>query len=402
MNNKPLICFDLYSQLTVPAIKGGAIESLITILIEENEKNGKLNFTVISRYDKNAKEISKKYKNTKIIYIKDNLIAQKIYDKGIFLLNKLMKCVCRKELTIRYYTYYKIRRLLILNKIDAFKTIIFGPDEIYRSFVKKKGLDNTIFYLHYKEHATELSDSIVYNVIGVSNYIINKYLENSKNNNISGKVLLNRVDENRFTKKLTCKEKNEFRKELGLDEKDFVVIYAGRIHREKGIHVLVDAIKQISKKNIKMIICGGVSANDEASLNYYKEIEENIKNDDKRILVTGYIDNNELYRYYQISDIQVVPSLCEEAAGNIIIEGMLSGLPLIVTRAGGIPEYVNEKCAFILDRDEKLSLHIKEKIELLYSNIELRNNMREASLINAKEFSKADYYKEFVELVTNM
>lgn len=74
----------------------------------------------------------------------------------------------------------------------------------------------------------------------------------------------------------------------------------------------------------------------------------------------GYIPNNALYRYYQASDLQVIPSLWKETAGIVAIEGMLSGLPLIVTRSGGMVEYVDETCAKILERDDRLVENLKK------------------------------------------
>ena len=54
----------------VPAVKGGAVEGLIDLLIEENESQKKMDITVISIYDKEAKEKSKSFIHTKFIYIR--------------------------------------------------------------------------------------------------------------------------------------------------------------------------------------------------------------------------------------------------------------------------------------------------------------------------------------------
>lgn len=60
----------------VPAVKGGATETLMTNLLNENEKDGKINFVCVSVYDEKAYELSRKYKYTNFIYIeekRDNL-----------------------------------------------------------------------------------------------------------------------------------------------------------------------------------------------------------------------------------------------------------------------------------------------------------------------------------------
>ena len=73
---------------------------------------------------------------------------------------------------------------------------------------------------------------------------------------------------------------------------------------------------------------------------------------ENQVIHVGYINNDELYKYYQIADMQAVPSMWEEAAGLVAIEGMASGLPLVVTRSGGMVEYVDEKCALTVDKEK--------------------------------------------------
>ena len=64
------ICLIIPRGLPVPALKGGAIETLMNMLADENEKWKKINLTIVSTYDKEAKKSSKNYKNTNFIYIK--------------------------------------------------------------------------------------------------------------------------------------------------------------------------------------------------------------------------------------------------------------------------------------------------------------------------------------------
>jgi glycosyltransferase involved in cell wall biosynthesis len=47
--------------------------------------------------------------------------------------------------------------------------------------------------------------------------------------------------------------------------------------------------------------------------------------------------------------IVVVPSLCEEAFGNTIIEGMARGCVVVATRVGGIPEVIDEQSGWLVD-----------------------------------------------------
>ena len=67
------VCFITSNLLPVPNVKGGAIETIMTNIITEQEKQEKLDITIVSIYDKNAEIESKKYKKTKFIYIKKNI-----------------------------------------------------------------------------------------------------------------------------------------------------------------------------------------------------------------------------------------------------------------------------------------------------------------------------------------
>ena len=71
-----------------------------------------------------------------------------------------------------------------------------------------------------------------------------------------------------------------------------------------------------------------------------------------------------MHYIYQLADISVIPSLCEDAAPLVAVEAMASGLPLIVTKSGGIPEYVSRKCALILEKDNQLIPNLQKSLKL--------------------------------------
>ena len=64
------ICFIAPKNFPVPALKGGAVETLITDFIDENEKSKKVDVDVITIYDKEAFAQSKKYCNTNFLTFK--------------------------------------------------------------------------------------------------------------------------------------------------------------------------------------------------------------------------------------------------------------------------------------------------------------------------------------------
>ena len=72
--------------MPVPAVKGGAVETLLQIVIEENEIYHDANIYILCKYNRKAAEIAKNYKYTKIFYYKSlkELAFHCIHDKVFF------------------------------------------------------------------------------------------------------------------------------------------------------------------------------------------------------------------------------------------------------------------------------------------------------------------------------
>ena len=73
---KPNIAIITSGYLPLPPVKGGAVENLVQLLADENEQKNKLDLTIFSIYDKNAKDESVNYKNTHYVFIKIPVIIQ--------------------------------------------------------------------------------------------------------------------------------------------------------------------------------------------------------------------------------------------------------------------------------------------------------------------------------------
>ena len=106
-----------------------------------------------------------------------------------------------------------------------------------------------------------------------------------------------------------------------------------------------------------------------------------------------------MYKIQNIADIAVVPSMFEELFGLVVVENMSSGLPLIVTNSGGMPEIVDKECAFIIDRDENLIRNLKEKLDYLVENPKIREKMGAHGKERAKQFGMEEYLNNFYDLM---
>ena len=122
------------------------------------------------------------------------------------------------------------------------------------------------------------------------------------------------------------------RKDLGLNESDFVLISVNRFHPDKGLEYLVDAFKFISEKleNARLVLIGGVENERERGI--YNAVVEKLKEHklvDKTIIAEN-VPEDVLYDYYTLSDLYVSPTLQDDIIMSIQ-EAMACGLPVVST-----------------------------------------------------------------------
>ena len=383
----------------VPAIYGGAVETLLTMIIDENERQHLCDITIFVSSDEQAEGMARKYRYTDFVFIKQ----------------RLYKCIL-----------YKLKRQMYVNLMpgttsltDDFseqivKYIVNGaemPDRDFDAFIVEEGLHinglkplvdifkDKIFY-HSHLHEVPVNGSIWQNVIAVSDFCRREWLSVASNTTRAD-VLYNGIDLERFSVRLAEDERKRLRKSLNIHEEEIVLIYVGRIIPVKGVRELLSAVELLHDQNIRLLLCGSSSFAKGGMTAYMKEVKRMADKLSGRVVYTGYIANEELYKYYQIADIQAVPSMWEEPAGLVAIEGMASGLPLVVTNSGGMVEYVDNESALIVDKNENVAENLAKAISRLAYDEELRKNMGLHGKQRAKAFSKESYYRNFVNVIAN-
>jgi glycosyltransferase involved in cell wall biosynthesis len=127
------------------------------------------------------------------------------------------------------------------------------------------------------------------------------------------------------------KESNEYRRRkknikenLGIDSKN-IILYVGRLVKEKGLFILLEAFKEVKKnyEDLTLLLVGEGILKD--SLIRYAQ-----NNELENVYFAGFIPNNKLPKYYAISDIFILPSYYEPW-GVVVNEAMASGLPIILS-----------------------------------------------------------------------
>lgn len=179
-------------------------------------------------------------------------------------------------------------------------------------------------------------------------------------------------------------------------------LYSGRLSKEKGIINLVEAFKKLLEDkeinnidNIKLYIAGDGPCKE--------EIEKYINNNnlkDKMILL-GYLKQDDLKEYTRKASFIVVPSIWYENCPYSVLETQAIGKAIIGANIGGIPELVqNEKNGFIYKYDDVNEL--KEKMKKLFNDKELANEFgKNAKKFAREEYDKNKYYEKIINIYKN-
>ena len=155
---------------------------------------------------------------------------------------------------------------------------------------------------------------------------------------------------------------------------------------------------QFLPSNVKLLIVGSVEFGKNATSSFASSVLEMANNDD-RIQLTGYINNKELWKYYQLSDLAVLPSIWQEPAGLTMLEALFNGLYVITTNSGGIPEYLDKKYCCLLNIDDNLPESISSSVltAIKSGNYGKFDINKRNYIIN--NFSTKIYYDKFTEII---
>jgi spore coat protein SA len=112
---------------------------------------------------------------------------------------------------------------------------------------------------------------------------------------------------------------------------------------QKGVHVLIQAIRGLKSTPVKLTVVGGTHPWERAYRTRLKRMSRGLN-----VNFVGFVQPQKLSSYYQSHDILVCPSQRHEAFGLVNLEAMSHSLPVIASRIGGIPEAVGSQGAILI------------------------------------------------------
>lgn len=393
--------------LPVPASKGGAVENIVVNLLNENEKNNKVEFNVVSIFDDISYNESKKYSKSNFNFIKVNPLI-KFIDKITFL---IAKKILKKENSQSYRyifqrLYYLNKCSKILKKNDFDKVILENHPTQYlalkwgKNYLKYAG--RYYYHCHNEFPGTYGCSEIIKNtkkIICVSNFIANSISNLMNMPSDKFVVLRNCINVKRFSNELNFDEKKKLKEKYGIKDNEKILLFTGRITPEKGVKELVESLKNVSNQNYKLLILGSALNELKTKTKYQEEIENIVQTISSKVIFTGFIKYEEINKFYSIADIAVLPSIWDDPAPLTVIESLVSGLPIITTNSGGIPEYATNGSAIIIERNKDLVENLSKNINLLLNDEAKLKEMSTSAKKVSKDLTLNNYYNNFIDIM---
>ncbi|UGQ17247.1 glycosyltransferase [Borrelia sp. RT1S] len=260
------------------------------------------------------------------------------------------------------------------------------------------------FYLHYLGILKYLTNpdkimkkfySQVHHFIYPSIKARDKYFKLAKQSDY--KIIPNGVDRDLFIKHLDTTKRKEILNKHGICENDKIIVFVGRLNKEKNIHLLIKHLRNllVDNKNYKLILIG--KGREENEIRRFKRkfgLE-------RQIILIGTIPWEEMYYYYKISD--VFASLSKsEVYPMTVIEALTAGTPAVLINDVIYKDVISQgKNGFLIDNYEDIHKYINEIIGDEGKLKVFQKNTEDSSLSFSSSFFIEKIEEYYCEIIKN-
>lgn len=189
------------------------------------------------------------------------------------------------------------------------------------------------------------------------------------------------------------KREIEIRRQLDLgDDNVSVILYAGRLVPEKGVHFLLRAMPIVVKKlpNAHLIFVG--KGREEKRL---RDISRKL-NIQQNVHFIGYVDHQTVLHYIELANVCVSPTIIGEPLGLFLIEGAIYGKPLIATFVGNNPESVRSGYNGLLIPPRDQNALASAIIKIL--TLQVKFSLTDAQHVIRKKYSSYSVTSKYLKL----
>ncbi len=157
-----------------------------------------------------------------------------------------------------------------------------------------------------------------------------------------------------------------------------ILLYVGRLSWEKNLGLLVQAYRGMDHTRCHMVIVGGGPA--------LSDVQQALHG--LPVTFTGYLSGEALAAAYASADVFAFPSTTE-TFGQVVLEAMASGLPVVGLLAEGVRDLVTDEQTGLLLSQERMSeqeqvVEYRLRLSRLVQDQQARERMRQAALAEAR------------------
>lgn len=199
------------------------------------------------------------------------------------------------------------------------------------------------------------------------------------------------VDLDVFFKKFDESNLERMRKKLNISTGNPVLLYVGRLDKEKNLYFLLDVIKRIInyEPNVRVLIVGKGMEQD-ALIKYSESLGI-----DKNMVFTGGINRDEIADYYLFADIFIFSSMTE-TQGLVVTEAMAAGKPAVALNAYGVRNLIkNNVTGFLVENSVEI---FTDKVLELIRDREKCDRFGEAARLEAEKYSSSKQVDKLIQL----
>ncbi|MCZ2846354.1 MAG: glycosyltransferase family 4 protein [Candidatus Bathyarchaeota archaeon] len=259
--------------------------------------------------------------------------------------------------------------------------VIFEAHTLYHKFSKKVDLNKERRSLSQTDHIISISEILKKDIVSILNITDKKIT-----------TLNNGVNISNFNKIMP--ETNYLFNKYPNTQNKKIIVYTGSFEEDKGINIILKAIKHIKNRNIIILLLGGISKE-------IREFSEKTFFNKKKVIFDRYLPQEDIIKILKKSDIAIIPH--KEKMAKIkyfsplkIFEYMACGLPILASDTPILREILKADNALFFKTEN--SRDLAEKIDMLLRNYSLRKKMRQSNFSFSRQFSWLDRAKKIVAL----
>jgi len=199
-------------------------------------------------------------------------------------------------------------------------------------------------------------------------------------------VIYNPVDLEKFHPSNREKFRRRIRTEYGLSDKDVVALFVGSGFERKGVRYLIESAERLDE-DVSVMIVGKGSAQD------FRHLSQR-----QKAIFCG--PQKEIEQYYAAADFFVFPTIYEPF-GNVHLEALAAGLPVITTKNSGAAEIIEDgKSGFVVSEPEDTKAIAEGMASLLDRDV--RERMSKEARRVAEKFTFERHAAEIMQLYSDI